>query len=315
MNLKNTHWNMESMTSNLLHKYTPPISDYLKLQSSHIENELQKLVPLQHTSQNQLMKAARYSLLEGGKRIRPILAIATAEVFGVPVDITLRPACALEMIHTYSLIHDDLPCMDDDDFRRGKPSLHKEFTEAHAVLTGDYLLTYAFETLSNDANLSANHIVKLVRVLAQNSGANGMIGGQMMDIESIENAIDLNRLQLIHSFKTGALILASIQFGTIIGNANKEHENALIEFGNNIGLAFQITDDILDVTKSTRSNNPNYSSDIKNHKTTYVSLLGIDQAKNKVNDLLTAAYKNLSEIPFPTIRLKEIAELICGRCH
>lgn len=275
---------------------------------SLVEQRLGDLIPELSVPHQQLYKAARYSLLGSGKRLRPILALATTEMLGGDIHKALSAACTLEMIHTYSLIHDDLPCMDDDDFRRGKPSLHKAFPEGHAVLTGDFLLTYAFEVLADDLHLSQKQKVQLIRCLAKSSGGSGMIAGQVMDIEAEGKKIDLQTLQSIHENKTGAMITASIEFGAIIAEASKEHQDILREYGKKIGLAFQIVDDILDITS-------NRASDAANNKTTYATLLGLEKAQVLAATMCEAALNHLKQLPFDVTLLSDIAEHIVTRKH
>lgn len=196
------------------------ITNYLASRGKLVEQQLDKLIPEKAVPYNSLFRAARYSLLIGSKRLRPILALATAETFGGDLESALSPACALEMIHKYSLIHDDLPCMDDDDFRSGHPSLHKVFPEGHAVLAGDFLLTQAFQILAEDPQLTSDKKVRLVSILARRSGGDGMIGGQVMDLEFEGIPIDLETLQFIHRNKTGAMITASIEFGGVLAGVS-----------------------------------------------------------------------------------------------
>lgn len=275
------------------------IQDKCKL----VETRLDQLVAEKNVPYNNLLGAARYSLLAGGKRLRPILTLATAETLGCNLENALDPACALEMIHTYSLIHDDLPCMDDDDFRRGKPSLHKAFPEGHAVLAGDFLLTFAFEVVAHAPFLSSEQKVELIHLLAKNSGAEGMIGGQVMDIESEGKTITFEFLREIHARKTGALITAAIECGGIVAKASAEHREILRQFGHEIGLAFQIIDDILDVTS-------NKNSDIKNRKATYVTLLGLEKASALADIHYQAALEKLEKLPYNTSILSGLAEFV-----
>lgn len=284
---------------------------YLREKSSLIDAEMERLLPEKEKPYQQLLKAARYSLMGGGKRIRPILALATLEALGGDEKASLSAICSLEMVHTYSLIHDDLPCMDDDDFRRGKPTLHKMYPEGHAVLAGDFLLTYAFEILAVDPFLSPVQKVELIKILAQSSGGDGMIGGQIMDIEAEGKKIDFEKLQTIHRFKTGKMITASILFGGILANGTKESMNLLKQFGEEIGLAFQIVDDILDVTSSGQKHG--IASDQANHKATYVSLLGLEKAEKEADALLKSALDKLQQLPYNLLRLKQLAEFIVKR--
>ena len=255
------------------------IEEYLKTKADAINKYLDKLIPLSNTPESVLYQAARYSLLGGGKRVRPILAIATAESFHIPEESVIHAASALELVHTYSLIHDDLPCMDDDDLRRGQPTLHKVFPESHAVLAGDFLLTKAFEILATAPNLSDSKKVRLIELLAKNSGGEGMISGQILDIDSEGKNIDIHTLNHIHVNKTGALIAASLEFGGIIADATHLQQEVLSKFGLKIGLLFQIIDDILDICGSQELIGKTINSDLTNEKVTYVSLIGIENAK------------------------------------
>jgi geranylgeranyl diphosphate synthase, type II len=289
------------------------ITSYMFEKNQIIESKLKQLVSEKNVAYNELFRAARYSLFSGGKRLRPILALATAEIFDPQnSQKTLNAACAIEMIHTYSLIHDDMPCMDDDDYRRGKPSLHKAFGEAHAVLTGDYLLTLAFEVIAQDDSLSSDKKIDLITLLTKHSGAEGMIGGQVMDIESEGKAIDLEKLSHIHRCKTGAMITASIEVGAIISAATPNEVAHLRQFGNDIGFAFQIIDDVIDVTASYKKGKT-ISSDQKNSKITFVNLLGIESAKNAAQGLLTRSLEHLQKLPINTKLLQELAKCLVQR--
>jgi len=289
------------------------INSYIKECAAAIEHALDRLVPAQECAQKNLFTAARYSLLGGGKRIRPILAIATAEALGASRESALQPACALEMIHTYSLIHDDLPCMDDDDIRRGKPSLHRAFPEGLAVLAGDYLLTYAFEVICNAKHLSTEQRLTLVKILSDQSGGHGMIAGQVMDIEAEGKSIDLAQLKETHRCKTGALLLASIEFGATIANASTAQLQVLRKFGEDIGLAYQIIDDVLDVTASKQKHGKDIGSDILNNKATYVTLLGLEKSKALAQKLFNEASQSLNSLNVDTALLLKLAELIVNR--
>lgn len=292
---------------------TLDITTYLNEKSALVESHLNGLVQITDAPYSQLFEAARYSLLGNGKRLRPILCLATTATLGTPETAALAPACALEMIHTYSLIHDDLPCMDDDDFRRGKPSLHKAFGEGHAVLTGDFLLTHAFEVITNDPHLSPEKKVALIQLIAQSSGAHGMIGGQVMDIEAEDKAVDLETLKLIHRCKTGALLTASILCGAIVANASVSEMETLRLFGSDIGLAFQIVDDILDVTASEKKHGKKVASDVANNKTTYVTLMGIETAQKSAQNLFESAIGRLSNLNHDTTLLQALAKRIVHR--
>ncbi|MGZ3633521.1 MAG: polyprenyl synthetase family protein [Parachlamydiaceae bacterium] len=285
-----------------------PLKEYLQKTATLVENHLNLVIQENQKPYHRLYTAARYSLLGNGKRLRPILLLATTETFGGNIKEALSAASAIELVHTYSLIHDDLPCMDDDDYRRGKPSLHKAFSEAHAVLTGDFLLSYAFEMLASDPLLTAEKKVRLIELLAKNCGGNGMIAGQVMDIEAEGMAIDHPTLQDIHRHKTGALITASILMGATIADATSEEIDILNRYGNDLGLAFQVMDDILDVRKSLEKHGKSISSDVANNKTTYVTLLGMEAAEAIAHQLVSSAKQHLSQIKSCTKRLSELAD-------
>lgn len=290
------------------------VRSYISRTCMIVEQALDKFTEDRKTPFSQLFQAARYSLLNGGKRLRPVLVFATAEALGVSPPQVLSVACAFEMIHTYSLIHDDLPCMDDDDFRRGKPSLHKAFTEAQAVLAGDYLLTRAFGLIAEAPLLSPEKKVALIRLLSDKAGCGGMVAGQVMDIDAETTPVnDLLALTTIHQYKTGALIQASILAGAIIGEADDEEYGKLASFGNDIGLAFQIVDDVLDVSSGEKKRGSKVSSDIVNGKTTYVTLLGIDNARRQAAELLDRAVNSISNTRTDYTLLKELAACLVNR--
>lgn len=286
---------------------------YLQVKGDLIEGRLNQLVPLMPGPSAMLYEAARYSLLGGGKRLRPVMTLATVEAFKKDPLPSLTPACTLELIHTYSLIHDDLPCMDNDDFRRGKPSLHKQYNEGHAVLTGDYLLTYAFEILSNDPGISCEKKVQLIAILANRSGGQGMIGGQVMDIANEGKPLSLELMKLLHQSKTAALISAAVEFGGVMSDAGPIEMAALRLFGENIGLAFQIMDDILDVTSSEAKRGRKISSDLVNHKTTYVTLLGIDKAREAAKMHREAGIEALRQLSIDSSQLIQLADFVINR--
>jgi geranylgeranyl diphosphate synthase type II len=214
------------------------------------------------------------------------------------------------MVHTYSMIHDDLPCMDNDDFRRGRPTLHKTYPEGHAVLAGDFLLTHAFEVLSEAPLLTDSQKNQLIQVLAKSSGGHGMIAGQIMDIESEHQVLELETLNLLHRCKTGALLQASALFGAIVADQDASVCESVRAFGADIGLAFQIVDDILDVTQSQQKHGKTISSDMINHKTTYVSVLGVEKSQKAAEHMLESALKHLDSIPFDMTLLVKLANFI-----
>ena len=247
-----------------------------ELYREKIETALGALIP---ADRSVVCDAMQYSLCAGGKRIRPALVLEFCRVCGGVPETALPYACALEMIHTYSLIHDDLPCMDDDDLRRGRPSCHKQFGEANALLAGDALLTHAFYVLLG-ASLPAEHNVRAGRLLAQLAGFDGMIGGQVMDLENETRQIDADRLQKTDACKTGALIQAACRLGCIAAGADETKEQAAALYAQKIGLAFQIVDDILDVTADEQQLGKPVGSDDAQGKQTYVTLYGLRKAKD-----------------------------------
>lgn len=258
--------------------------------------------------------AMRYSIQNGGKRIRPMLTLEFCRVCGGNPKAALPFACAVEMIHTYSLIHDDLPCMDDDDLRRGKPSCHKQFGESYALLAGDGLLTLAFETLTKAAEVAPSDIVRAVRVLSDLAGVNGMIGGQVIDLLSEEKQVDYDTLHCIDKLKTGALIKSAALLGCIAAGVQDETTlSAAKTYAENIGFAFQVVDDILDVTSDTTTLGKPVGSDEKNAKSTFVSLLGLEACKTLADKLTADAVQALSAIPDNTEFLETLANQLAVR--
>lgn len=261
-----------------------------------------------------LQEAIIYSLQAGGKRIRPLLTLTACKELGGNPSLAYPAAIAMELIHTYSLIHDDLPCMDDDDLRRGKPTNHKVFGEALAVLAGDALLTEAFSILSSPTwEISENVKLNIIHRIASCAGASGMVGGQALDLAFENQTCSLVQLENIHLHKTGKLLQASILAGTWIATQNKEISTNMENFANDIGLAFQIADDILDVTQSSETLGKNAGSDLKKNKSTYPSILGLEKAQEKLTQTYQKALTSLDKIPHPCIGLREIASYIKTR--
>lgn len=244
-----------------------------------------------------LHRSITYSLFAGGKRVRPILALASHEVCGGESKNIIPQAAALELIHTYSLIHDDLPAMDNDDLRRGKRTNHKVFGEALAILAGDALLTEAFymmvKTNTNFTKIKPTTLIKVIREVAIAAGVHGMVGGQAQDIISENDKPDESKVQFIHKHKTAALITASVKIGALLANADKMQIKAITDYGTNLGLAFQIIDDILDIEGTTETLGKTAGSDIKKKKMTYPAILGITGSRNKAKDLITTAVNSL----------------------
>lgn len=277
--------------------------------TKEIENQLDRLVPSsKDLLYSPLFQAARYSLLSPGKRFRPLLVLAVAESYGVPLEHTLLPACAIELVHTYSLIHDDLPCMDNDDLRRGQPTLHKIYPEWHALLTGDYLLTYAFEILAQAPFLNAEQKIALIHSLSFYSGAHGMIGGQMIDLLFEGKVIDWKMLQEMHRGKTAGLIMSALEFGGIIANLKAQDITCLKEAGSSLGIAFQLVDDILDHTGTQKEKRQLTDSDKENKKATAISILGIDETYAKAHHLLERAKQNMAALARPVPLLHALFE-------
>ena len=265
-----------------------------------IERELQHCCRTKPETnpQAKVLEAMRYSLEAGGKRIRPLLVLAFCRACGGDVQKALKPALAIEMIHTYSLIHDDLPAMDDDDYRRGRLSCHKAFDEATAILAGDALNVLPFELLSTDTTLPAETRVSLIAELANAAGAEGMIGGQVIDIANeTRTDVDQNNLVNMYAHKTGALIRVACPMGCMVAGANDKMLTAATEYAQRLGLAFQIVDDILDVTGTPELLGKPIGSDAAHHKTTFVTLLGLEGAKAEASRLTEEALRLLEDIP------------------
>lgn len=258
-----------------------------------VERRLIELLPNCLDNQDIVAEAMKYSLLNGGKRLRPVFCLEFAKMCSCDRKDALDFACAVEYIHTYSLIHDDLPCMDDDDYRRGKLSCHKKFGEATALLAGDGLLTQAFQIIG-DCDLSDSKKVLATRLLAQNSGVSGMIGGQVIDLKYESETPDLKQLLSVHRLKTGALISAACLLGCIAAGADNDKISAASRFAYNLGIAFQIKDDILDVVGNSEILGKPVGSDAENEKTTYVTLEGLEKAQSDVEKLTNAAINELS---------------------
>lgn len=258
-----------------------------------VERRLIELLPNCLDNQDVVVEAMKYSLLNGGKRLRPVFCLEFAKMCSCDRKDALDFACAVEYIHTYSLIHDDLPCMDDDDYRRGKPSCHKKFGEATALLAGDGLLTQAFQIIG-DCDLSDSKKVLATRLLAQNSGVLGMIGGQVIDLKYESETPDLKQLLSVHRLKTGALISAACLLGCIAAGADNDKISAASRFAYNLGIAFQIKDDILDVVGNSEILGKPVGSDAENEKTTYVTLEGLEKSQSDVEKLTNSAINELS---------------------
>ncbi|MHB9094913.1 MAG: polyprenyl synthetase family protein [Eubacteriales bacterium] len=287
------------------------INDKVRL----IDQALDRYLPGEQVKPGTIHEAMRYSVFAGGKRLRPVLFLASAEAVGGNSGAILPAACALELIHTYSLIHDDLPAMDNDDFRRGKPTSHKVYGEAIAVLTGDALLTLAFDLIAGcgQAGVSPNVVVRTIKEISGAAGTLGMIGGQVVDIQSENRSIDKDVLDYIHSHKTGALFRASVRAGALMGGGSNRQIDLLTEYAENLGLAFQITDDILDVEGNPEKLGKTVGSDIRKKKCTYPALYGLQESKELARNCVDRAILALKNFGAKADILRYIARYVLNR--
>jgi geranylgeranyl diphosphate synthase type II len=259
----------------------------------------------------------RYSLMAGGKRLRPTLCLATCELMGGTIEMAMPTACALEMIHTMSLIHDDLPAMDNDDYRRGKPTNHKVYGEDIAILAGDGLLAYSFEFIAAQTRqVPADRVLQVIARIGRAVGAAGLVGGQVVDLESEGNPeVTLDTLDFIHRHKTGALLEACVVSGAILAGAGETDLQRLTQYAQNIGLAFQIVDDVLDITATQEQLGKTAGKDLQAQKATYPSFLGIEESKRQANQLITEAKAALHPYGTAAQPLQSIADFITARNH
>ncbi len=279
-----------------------------------LSQALDRRLPAAAADPARLHEAMRYAC-DGGKRLRALLVYATGESLGVPAEKLDAPACAVELIHAYSLVHDDLPAMDDDDLRRGRPTVHKAYDEATGILVGDALQTLAFTVLADEPTLDTAQRLRMVSLLAYASGSLGMVGGQAVDIASENRRIPLEQLQSLHARKTGALILASLQLAAAAADAAADVEKRLEVYGRSIGLAFQIQDDVLDETASTETLGKTAGKDLAQHKSTYPSLLGLEGARARATALFEEARTVVGTLPGGAAPLRWLADFIEGRAH
>ncbi len=289
------------------------IANTLKTYAEHFEETVSPLWQTEPTEYSVLYDACQYSLLLGGKRIRPFLVNAFYKLCGGKDDASLNFELAIECIHTYSLIHDDLPFMDDDDMRRGKPACHIQFGNANALLAGDALLTKAFSFAAQTKGVKPENVLEAITVLSECSGIDGMIGGQVIDLLYEDKVADEFILEKICSLKTGALIKAACLIGTILADASPEQREAAESFAKNLGLAFQITDDILDVVGNEEKLGKPVGSDQNNDKSTFVSVFGIEKAKRLAEELTQRAKDSLDIFGESALPLKELADFLCSR--
>jgi geranylgeranyl diphosphate synthase type II len=294
------------------------ITSYLAKRKAIIDKTLDKLVPSAKMFPTSIHEAMRYSLFAGGKRVRPILAIAAAEALGARASGLLPLAGSLELIHTYSLIHDDLPAMDDDDFRRGRPTCHKVYGEAVAILAGDGLLNMAFEVLSDPRRakaVPANRLIAIIKEISAASGVLGMVGGQVVDMESEGREIDFPTLEYIHTHKTGALIRAAVRVGALYAKASERQLRALTRYGELAGLAFQIVDDILDITGKREEIGKDIGSDLKKGKRTFPSFYGLEESRLRASEVADKAIYALRDFDRKADPLRELAKYIVKRVN
>lgn len=294
------------------------IADYQRLCQNHVDAVLQQLLQAPRAELERLYSAMHYSVMNGGKRVRPLLVFASCQALGGDIKQAYGAACAVELIHAYSLVHDDLPAMDDDALRRGQPTTHIAFDEAYAILAGDALQSLAFDALCDEtlSPVSCEQRLDMLQILAKASGAAGMVGGQAIDLSSVGKAISQTTLELMHQHKTGALIQASVQLGAIASNqATPQALQQLTAYAQAIGLAFQVQDDILDVISDTQTLGKQQGSDIEHAKPTYPALLGLEQAKQYAETLRNQAQQALKEFDQRADHLRHLADYIVSRSN
>ena len=292
------------------------LKDLLISYGNQVDAQLEQILPQPQGPAEALFAAMRYSIFNGGKRLRPALCFAAAEAVAATDANTARVAAALEMIHAYSLIHDDLPAMDDDDLRRGKPTCHIQFGEATAILAGDGLQSLAFQQLTELQNIPADHMVRLLSMLASYSGCQGLVAGQAIDLAATGQGLNLDQLKTMHRHKTGALIEASVLMGAIATGAATEQQLAVLkQFAADIGLAFQIQDDILDVESSTEQLGKQQGSDALNQKSTYSSIMGLEEARTEATKLYQQSVASLDIFAERADPLRQLASFIVNRAY
>ena len=305
---------MTARSETLPLEYLSDVGDRLAQFREAVETRLDALVPASTVAPQDIHAAIRWSLFAGGKRFRPLLLLATGEEFGAERNRLLDAACALELIHSYSLIHDDLPSMDDDDLRRGRPTCHLRFGEANAILAGDALQTLAFQTLAEDENLSAGIRVRVIAELARASATpEGMVAGQALDLAAESRDVPGDELEQIHRLKTGSLIVASVRAGAIIAEVSETDLDTVTRYGFALGLLFQITDDLLDVTATAEDLGKTPGKDARARKATYPSLYGMEATRGRALTAYNEALAALDEIGRPMPLLRAIAQIILER--
>lgn len=301
-------------SSELLREPLSELRDFLAQCRTAVDAELDRLVPAEQSRPATVHQAIRWSLFAGGKRFRPALLLVVGNTLGAAPDHLLASACALEMIHTYSLIHDDLPSMDDDDLRRGRPTCHVRFGEATATLAGDALQTLAFQTIAEDENLSAETRVRVISEVARGAGTpQGMVAGQARDLEAESQAVSGAELESIHRLKTGALIVAAARCGAIIAKSHESELESISDYAARLGLLFQITDDLLDVTATAQDLGKTPGKDARARKATYPALYGIESARRQAVEIHEKTRAALRSVKRPTHLLAAIADYILLR--
>ncbi len=289
------------------------LKEYLAQRCQLVDAALNRLIPDAATRPMTLHKAMRHSMFAGGKRLRPILCLAAAEACGGSIDDAIYNACAVECLHTYSLIHDDLPCMDDDDMRRGVPTCHKVYGEAMALLAGDALQALAFELVTKTPIASLHPAAVMVLELARTAGSLHLVGGQVADLEGEGKKLPLEDLRFIHEGKTAALLTTSVRLGAMSANASPDQMQALHDFGMATGLAFQIIDDILDVTQTSEKLGKSAGKDVESEKSTYPALMGLDASRTEAHRLTEAAHRALDVFGDSSARLRQLADYLLNR--
>jgi len=292
---------------------TEQFQTWMKSTQAAVEIALTQYLPAPSQLPQKLHEAMAYAVLDGGKRVRPLLVYAAGKLFNAQTELVSRAACAVEMIHAYSLVHDDMPCMDDDALRRGKPTVHKKYDEATALLVGDALQAQAFLVLS-EANAEADRKLAMLQLLAHASGSLGMCGGQAIDLDSVGIALNITELEQMHRLKTGALLRVSVLLGAISGKHLTSNEtNALDQYASAIGLAFQVVDDVLDATADSATLGKTAGKDAADNKPTYVSLLGLEASRQLADKLCSDAHQALSIFGESAQYLHDLADLIVQR--
>ena len=287
---------------------------YLSQQAQKVESALDESLPLRYPEK--IYESMRYSLLAGGKRLRPILCLATCKMMGAAESVAMPTACALEMVHTMSLIHDDLPAMDDDDYRRGKLTSHKVYGEDVAILAGDGLLAYAFEYIATQTKGAApEQMLRVIAQLGRAVGADGLVGGQIVDLASEGTAVDEETLTYIHMHKTAALLEVSVTSGAMLAGADETAIKQLSRYAQRIGLAFQIVDDILDITSTSETLGKSVGKDVAAQKATYPSLWGLEESQRRADELIAEAISGLDSFGASAEPLRAIAQYITARTH